>query len=54
MTFEEWLALGAEKGWTEQFCYTHDTAPMTDEERAEEEEHGEVCIPTLRVWIPED
>lgn len=52
MTFEEWLALGQENKWVEGFCYTHDTPPMDEDERAQDEEGGDPCIPVLRVWMP--
>ena len=43
--FDEWLANGIEKGWCSPvFCWTHDAPPTSEEEDAEIEGGGEVCM----------
>lgn len=52
MTFEEWMNIGIENKWVEQFCYTHDVPPLTDEESQQWYEFtDDFCVPTLRVWL---
>lgn len=43
--FDEWLAIGIEKGWCSPvFCWTHDAPPTSEAEDAEIEDGGEVCM----------
>jgi hypothetical protein len=54
MTFEEWLAIGYENGWTGvPVCYTHDGLPTTASED-EEFETGDPCIHVMRVYESTD
>lgn len=47
----EWIMYGVDKGFcTMPVCDFHDGVPMTDEEMEEYDEHGDVCIPVLRLW----
>ena len=45
MTFDEWLDLCIREKWcSETFCYTREVPPTTEEEDAEIEDGGEVCM----------
>ena len=47
----EWLRYGIDKGWcTDSVCYFHDSPEWTDEEEADIEEYGEICLPIIRLW----
>ena len=55
MTFDEWMAFGIEQGYcTDQYCETHDGAPMSDTEAAEFDEGGDPCIHVVRLGSIED
>ncbi len=50
----EWIQYGVEQGFcTLPVCDFHDGVPMTDEEMEEYDEHGETCIPVVRLWEQE-
>jgi hypothetical protein len=51
VTFAEWLVLGADMGWCSlPVCSTHDGAPLTQEEEAENDAGGDPCVPVVRLW----
>lgn len=50
MDFDEWAALGLEKGWVgPAVCYTHDGLPLTGDEEDEFDE-GDPCVHILRLY----
>ena len=50
MNFDEWIALGIEKGWCgPPVCYTHDGLPMSTSEE-EEFNEGDPCIHIIRMY----
>lgn len=50
MNFDEWIALGIEKGWCgPPVCYTHDGLPMSASEE-EEFNEGDPCIHIIRMY----
>jgi hypothetical protein len=50
MNFDEWIALGIEKGWCgPPVCYTHDGLPMSTSEE-EEFIEGDPCIHIIRMY----
>ena len=51
MTLDEWLEIGFNNKFIDQFCYTHDLAPMTNEEVDNYYTDADMCIPMFRVWI---
>jgi hypothetical protein len=48
--FVIWFNNGVKRGWiSSMFCDTHDGPPLNDEEFAELEEHGEICVHCVRI-----
>jgi hypothetical protein len=49
--FNDWLALGLEKGWiTEPFCNTHEGYQfLTDEQQEEFNEGGDPCVVVIQI-----
>jgi CTP:phosphocholine cytidylyltransferase-like protein len=35
ISYDDWLQIGILAGWAEEFCYTHEKRPMTDDEWVE-------------------
>jgi len=55
MDFETWLNFGMSKGYcSQQFCSTHDVAPMHETELAEWEEGGDPCMHVVRLGTSQD
>lgn len=55
LSLTEWLKYGYARGYcSDVVCDMHDGVPMTEPEIDEMEEHGEVCIPVVRVWVGRD
>lgn len=52
MTLDEWIQIGIKNNWVEQFCYSHDTPPLTDDESEKYYQYNDdFCVPALRVWL---
>jgi hypothetical protein len=56
MTFDDWYAIGAERGWIiGAFCAAHDGSPYTDAEIETADREGvevfDVCAPCLRISV---
>jgi len=50
-----WLEIGQQSGWcSDVVCGTHDGTPLLDSEYDLFEEGGDPCIPTVRIYVPED
>jgi hypothetical protein len=55
MTFDEWLRYGIENGFcSDQFCNTHDGAPMHESEERLWDEGYDPCMHVVRLGTPED
>lgn len=53
MNFFDWIELGVERGWcSQEVCFTHDGAPMSDEEEAAWEEGLDPCLFAVRIYGP--
>ena len=54
--FDDWLALGLEKGWiTKPFCNTHEGYQfLTDEQEKEFDEGGDPCVVVIQIKEFED
>ena len=52
MEFREWLEIGINNNWCgAPVCETHDGFPMSEEEMAEYDEHGEApCMHMIRLY----
>lgn len=49
--FDSWMELGLQRGFVgPPVCFIHDGVPMTPEEEAELDEHGEVCVHVIRPY----
>jgi hypothetical protein len=55
MTFEEWLQYGIDNKYcSDQFCSTHDIAPMHNTEEIEWEDGGDPCMHVVRLGCVDD
>jgi hypothetical protein len=55
MTFDEWIKYGVEQGYcSEQYCDTHDGAPMHESEEAAWDEGGDPCLHVVRLGSYDD
>jgi len=55
LTFEQWLRYGSGRGYcSEQFCSTHDGAPMHESEEQAWEDGGDPCMHVVRLGSPDD
>ena len=55
MSFEEWLQYGIDNHYcSNQFCSTHDVAPMHETEEDEWEDGGDPCQHVVRLGSIED
>jgi hypothetical protein len=55
LTFEQWLAYGARKGYcTKQFCDTHDGPPMHESEELAWENGSDPCMHMVRLGSYDD
>ena len=53
MDLNDWLRQGRDAGFiTAEFCITHDSAPITQEEEAEWEDGGDPCCFVVRLRHP--
>lgn len=51
MEFGIWLDNGVKRGWiTHKICATHDSLPISAEEKAAIETGADVCMNIVRVW----
>lgn len=50
ITFEEWKRIGILAGWAEEYCYTHEKRPMTDDEWVEFYDTAEPHLMSLAIW----
>jgi len=49
--FDLWISYGMEQGYCGPIiCPDHDGIPLTVIEEEEAEEHGEVCVPVIRIY----
>jgi hypothetical protein len=54
MTFMEWIEYGVHQGFcTPPICEVHDGVPLTTLELDELTEHGDTCVPVIRLWTKE-
>ena len=54
MTFMEWIEYGVHEGFcTPPICEVHDGVPLTMFELDELTEHGDTCVPVIRLWTRE-
>jgi hypothetical protein len=54
-TFDEWLQRGITLGYcSEQFCGTHDQAPLHSSEEEDIENGGDPCCHFVRLGSPDD
>ena len=55
ITFSQWLKIGRKYGYcSEQFCFTHDPAPMHESEETAWEEGYDPCCHVVRLGEPKD
>ena len=55
MSFEDWFNYGVANGYcSDQFCSTHDAAPMHDTEEAEWQLGGDPCMHVVRLGCVDD
>ena len=50
-TFEDWLAYGYRQGWCgPPVCEMHDGLPTSEQEDAEWDDNGEICVHVVRLY----
>ena len=55
MSFEDWFNYGVANGYcSDQFCSTHDVAPMHETEEQEWQQGGDPCMHVIRLGCSED